>query len=49
MVTWENTFHETEQAKPEIAILPIGSIEQHSYHRLPWHRLAPPRHTGRRD
>ena len=32
MVNWENTFHEIEQAKPEIAILPIGSIEQHSYH-----------------
>jgi len=32
MVTWENTFHEIEQAKPEIAILPIGSVEQHSYH-----------------
>jgi len=31
MVTWENTFHEIEQAKPQIAILPIGSIEQHSY------------------
>jgi creatinine amidohydrolase len=32
MVTWENTFREIELAKPEIAILPIGSIEQHSYH-----------------
>lgn len=32
MVTWENTFHEVAEAKPEIAILPIGSIEQHSYH-----------------
>jgi len=32
MVNWENTFHEIEQAKPEMAILPIGSIEQHSYH-----------------
>lgn len=32
MVNWENTFSEIEQAKPEIAILPIGSIEQHSHH-----------------
>jgi creatinine amidohydrolase len=32
MVNWENTFHEIQQAKPEIALLPIGSIEQHSYH-----------------
>jgi len=32
MVNWENTFHEVEQAKPEIALLPIGAIEQHSYH-----------------
>ncbi len=32
MVNWENTFHEIEQAKPEMAILPIGAIEQHSYH-----------------
>lgn len=32
MVTSHNTFHEIEQAKPEIAILPIGAIEQHSYH-----------------
>jgi creatinine amidohydrolase len=32
MVNWENTFDEIRQAKPEIAILPIGAIEQHSYH-----------------
>jgi len=32
MVNWENTFAEIRQAKPEIAILPIGAIEQHSYH-----------------
>jgi len=32
MVTTENTFHEIEQARPEVALLPIGSIEQHSYH-----------------
>ncbi|UCC69016.1 MAG: creatininase family protein [Armatimonadota bacterium] len=32
MVNWENSFHEIERAKPEIAILPIGAIEQHSYH-----------------
>lgn len=32
MVTWENTFEEIRQAGPKMAILPIGSIEQHSYH-----------------
>lgn len=32
MVTWENTFQEIADAKPEIAVLPIGSIEQHSFH-----------------
>jgi creatinine amidohydrolase len=32
MVTWENTFKEIEDAKPEMAILPIGAIEQHSTH-----------------
>ena len=32
MVTWENTFQEIAEAKPEIAVLPIGSIEQHSFH-----------------
>jgi creatinine amidohydrolase len=32
MVNWENTFHEIEQARPQIALLPIGAIEQHSYH-----------------
>jgi creatinine amidohydrolase/Fe(II)-dependent formamide hydrolase-like protein len=32
MVNWENTFPEIAQAKPEIALLPIGAIEQHSYH-----------------
>jgi len=32
MVNWESTFHEVAEAKPEIALLPIGSIEQHSYH-----------------
>ncbi|MDH4178971.1 MAG: creatininase family protein, partial [Armatimonadota bacterium] len=32
MVNSENTFHEIEQAHPEIALLPIGAIEQHSYH-----------------
>jgi len=32
MVNWENTFSEIEQAKPEIAIIPIGAIEQHSHH-----------------
>ncbi len=32
MVNWENTFHEIAQAKAEIGILPIGAIEQHSYH-----------------
>jgi creatinine amidohydrolase len=32
MVTWENTFQEIAEAKPEIAMLPVGSIEQHSFH-----------------
>jgi creatinine amidohydrolase len=32
MLTWENTFEEVQQGKPEIAIIPIGAIEQHSYH-----------------
>ncbi len=32
MVNWENTFDEIAQAKPEIAIMPIGAIEQHSHH-----------------
>lgn len=32
MVNWSNTFHEIETAKPEIALLPVGAIEQHSYH-----------------
>lgn len=32
MLTWEHTFREIEEGKPEIAILPIGAIEQHSIH-----------------
>ncbi len=32
MVTWENTFDEVARARPRVAILPIGSIEQHSHH-----------------
>jgi creatinine amidohydrolase len=32
MLTWENTFEEIKQGKPQIAIIPIGAIEQHSYH-----------------
>lgn len=32
MVNWENTFDEIAQAKPEMAMLPIGALEQHSYH-----------------
>jgi creatinine amidohydrolase len=32
MVNWEHTFDDIVQAKPEIAIMPIGAIEQHSYH-----------------
>ena len=32
MVNWENTFDEIAQANPEMALLPIGAIEQHSYH-----------------
>jgi creatinine amidohydrolase len=30
MVDWENTFKEIEDAKPEIAVLPVGALEQHS-------------------
>jgi creatinine amidohydrolase len=32
MVTWENTFQEIADAKPEMALLPVGAIEQHSFH-----------------
>lgn len=32
MVNWENTFREIERAKPRIAVMPVGSIEQHSTH-----------------
>ena len=32
MVNWMNTFQEIEQAAPEYALLPVGAIEQHSYH-----------------
>ncbi len=32
MVSWENTFREIEQARPEIAVLAVGAIEQHSTH-----------------
>ena len=32
MVNWENTFQEIEDAKPEIAVLAVGAIEQHSTH-----------------
>lgn len=32
MLTWEQTFREIEAAQPEIALLPIGAVEQHSYH-----------------
>jgi creatinine amidohydrolase len=32
MVTWQNTFQEIAAAQPELALLPIGSIEQHSFH-----------------
>jgi creatinine amidohydrolase len=32
MLTWEHTFWEIETAKPEIAVLPIGAVEQHSHH-----------------
>jgi len=32
MVNWESTFREIERARPEVAVLPIGSVEQHSHH-----------------
>ncbi len=32
MVTWENTWEEIKQANPEIAIVPIATIEQHGRH-----------------
>ena len=32
MVSWENTFREIERAKPKIAVLPVGAVEQHSTH-----------------
>jgi creatinine amidohydrolase len=32
MLSWENTSPEIGEARPEIAIIPIGAIEQHSAH-----------------
>ncbi len=32
MLNWENTSPEIGQAKPDIAIIPVGAIEQHSNH-----------------
>ncbi len=32
MVTWENTFKEIEDARPDVVVLPIGALEQHSLH-----------------
>jgi creatinine amidohydrolase len=32
MLTWKATSPEIEEAKPAIAVLPIGAIEQHSIH-----------------
>ena len=32
MVNWENTFSEIEAAKPAIAVLAVGAVEQHSTH-----------------
>ena len=32
MLSWENTYKEIEEAGPEVAILPIGAVEQHSFH-----------------
>ncbi len=32
MVNWENTFREIERAKPTVAVLAIGAVEQHSTH-----------------
>ncbi len=32
MITWENTYKELEESGVEIAVLPIGALEQHSIH-----------------
>ena len=32
MLSWENTFKEIEDARPDAAVLPIGALEQHSIH-----------------
>ena len=32
MVTYENTFQELEDAHPEIAVVTVGAVEQHSAH-----------------
>lgn len=32
MLTWENTFREIEAARPDVAVLPVGALEQHSIH-----------------
>jgi len=32
MVNWTNTFQEIAEAAAEIALLPVGAIEQHSFH-----------------
>ena len=32
MITWENTYKELEESGIDIAVLPIGALEQHSIH-----------------
>ena len=32
MITWENTYKELEESGVDIAVLPIGALEQHSTH-----------------
>ncbi len=32
MVNWGSTFREIAEARPEVALLPVGAIEQHSFH-----------------
>ena len=32
MFSWENTYKELADGRPEIALLPVGAIEQHSTH-----------------
>lgn len=32
MITWENTYRELEESGAEVAVVPIGALEQHSIH-----------------